>query len=68
MHLGPIVIHTGGTQSDGVTPCVTRNTSVFPGFGMWKIPLSYSLLSTDSPTNNMAAFPDGASDSTAGEC
>jgi len=52
----------GGWQSDGVTACVTRSSSITPRFETAKIPLSYSLLSSASTTNNMATFPDGSGD------
>ena len=34
--------------------------------GQFKVPLTYTLLSTATAQNNMAAFPDGAADSEGG--
>ena len=51
----------GGTLPNG-SACVTRMVSITPGFSIDMIPLSWSLLPTDSNTNNIATFPYGAGD------
>lgn len=48
----------GGTLSNG-TACVTKMASITLGFRTDIIPLSYTLLSTDSSTNNIGSFPGG---------
>jgi hypothetical protein len=53
----------GGTDTvNGV--CRTRTASITQTAAVWKIPLSVTMLSTASRTNNLAAF-DGAGDSLA---
>lgn len=55
----------GGTQTDG-TACVTRMSSVTSSFRVDIVPLSFTLLPTDSDTNNIGAFPGGAGDGNGG--
>ena len=51
----------GGTLSNG-TGCVTRSVSITPSISTDMFPLSWSILPTDSITNNIATFPYGAGD------
>ena len=44
------------------TGCVTRSVSITPTIYTDMFPLSWSILPTDSITNNIATFPNGAGD------
>ena len=51
----------GGTLANG-TGCVTRMVSITPSISTDMFPLTWSILPTDSITNNIATFPYGAGD------
>lgn len=56
----------GSVQSDGVTACVTRSTSVTSSFQIRRVPLTFTLLSSATNLNNIGAYASGAADSETG--